>query len=67
MKIAKRIFRIDIIIIRKKSSSKWECMNYKNIFLHFDRAIKTYNIHMIMKNRKNIFIYKINKVGKKKP
>ena len=41
-------------------------MNYKNIFLHFDRAIKTYNIHMIMKNRKNIFIYKINKVGKKK-
>ena len=41
-------------------------MNYKNIFLHFDRVIKTYNIHMIMKNRNNIFIYKINKVGNKK-
>ena len=40
-------------------------MNYKNIYLHFDRAIKTYNIHMIMKNRNNIFIYKINKFGKK--
>jgi hypothetical protein len=46
----------DIIIIRKNSSWKWKCMNYKNIFLHFDRVIKTYNIHMIMKKRNNMNI-----------